>query len=397
MGRSVGLALSAFVIMSGVAHAEPWTRSFVVDWLEPAFFHDGPENDNIAAGSDCPEGTANRPSWEKALKTAWRDDKQIAFYLDAENAPDLKRIIRFRGPNYEDVWANPTLAPDLGGLPPVSGNVGYGFNLDGKGKPSDFSTPEGGKGVDNNYYRAAGCWVSYRGPAYHSQRGVGINGYMRDGLYTIVVVVSGNKDPMNDDGATLAFYQSKDRIVKDANGQVARDASFAIKPTLRTQSIVKVQVKDGVVETQVPQEIRLRDEAWNSSIPDQLLLSQGQLRLQMKEDGGFEGYLGGYRDWKLMYKRQAVPARDTETLQGIDLPSFYYALERHADGDPDPQTGKFRQISTAYRIRAVPAFVLTPDYASIVDVPKVFDGELPSAVAGNAPKGQGAAGANGGE
>jgi hypothetical protein len=303
--------------------------------------------------------------------------------MDAEHASELKRIIRFRGPNYEDVWAHPTLAPDIGGLPPVSGVIGLGFNLDGKVKATDFTTPDGLKGIDNNYYRAAGCWVSYRGAPYHSQRGLGINGYMRDGLYTIVVVVSGEKDLMNDDNATLAFYQSKDKIVKDANGQVARDVSYAIKPTTRTSSIVKVTVVNGVIETSLPQEIRLRDEAWNSAIPDQLKLDQGQLRLNIKADGGFEGYLGGYRPWKLMYKRQAIPARDTETLQGIDMPSFYYQLERFADADPDPATGKNREISTAYRIRAVPAYVLTPDYSKVVEIPQVFSEEPPVKLAQN--------------
>lgn len=396
--KRAALLASSVLVLTPLAHAETWSRSFVVDWLEPAFFHDGPENDNIAPGSDCPQGTANRPSWEKALKTAWRNESEIAYYMDAEHAADLKRIIRFRGPNYEDVWANPTLAPDLGGLPPVSGGTGYGFNLDGKTKPTDFSSPEGERGIDNNYYRAAGCWVSYRGPAYHSQRGVGINGYMRDGLYTIVIVVSGEGDPMNDPNATLAFYESKDRIVKDANGQVARDASFAVKPTDRTQSIISVKVKNGVIETAAPQEIRLRDEAWNRAIPDQLLLAQGQLRLKISEDGGFEGYLGGYRPWKLMYKRQAIPARDTETLQGIDLPSFYYALQRHADWDPDPATGENRQISTAYRIRGVPAFVLTPDYKEVVRTPRPFGDEPPKLASAGSSKTAGAApGADGGE
>jgi len=381
MRRSAWLALGALLFASAEANAAPWSRSYVVDWLEPAFLHDGPENDNIAAGKDCPAGTAIRPEMAKSLKTPWRTDEQVKYYLDAESAADLKRVLRFRGPNYEDVWANPTLAPDLGGLPPVSWNTGEGFNLDGKVKPTDFTSPEGVKGIDNNYYRAAGCWVSYRGAPMRSQRGVGINGYMRDGLYTIVVVMSGNKDPMNDDDVTLAFYQAKDKIPKDANGQVARDASFAIKPTIRTQSLVKVKIANGVVETRMPQEIRLRDEAWNSSIPDQLKLDQGQLRLEIKEDGSFAGFLGGYRPWKLMYKRQAVPARDTETLQGIDMPSFYYQLERYADADPDPVTGKNRQISTAYRIRAVPAFVLTPDYKQVVTVPRIYDTEAPAQVA----------------
>src|SRR5579871_484186 len=137
MKHALWLALPAAFLACGSASAAPWSRAYVVDWLEPAFFHDGSETDNIAPGADCPAGTAIRPSWEKALKTPWRDDKEIAYYLDAEHASELKRVIRFRGPNYEDVWANPTLAPDLGGLPPVSGSIGYGFNLDGKVKATD--------------------------------------------------------------------------------------------------------------------------------------------------------------------------------------------------------------------------------------------------------------------
>lgn len=364
-------ALSAWGV-PGLAMAEPWSKAFVVDWLEPAFFHGGPLHDNPAPGTDCPAGTMAAHGWKKVLKTRWRTDQDILHYLEAESRPDLQRVLRFRGPNYEDVWANPTLAPDLG-MTPVSGNIGLGFNLDGQVKPTDFTTPDGEKGIDNNFYRAAGCWASYRGTAYESQRAVGINGYMRDGLYTILIVISGNKDPMNDDDVTFAFYQAKDRIVKDAQGQVARDASFAILPTTRTQSLLKAKITNGVIETREPQEIRLRDEAWNSRIPDQLQLTGGQMRLRLKPDGGLEGFFGGYREWKAHYKKQAVPGRDTETNQGLDLPSFYYALERYADADPDPVTGKNRRISTAYRLRAVPAFVLTPDASEVVSVPQVFD------------------------
>ena len=295
--------------------------------------------------------------------------------------------MRWRGPNLEDVWAHPTAGPDLHALPPVSWNSGLGFNLDGKVKDTDFTSPDGEKGIDNNYYRAAGCWVSYRGAPYKSQRGIGINGYMRDGLYTILIVLSGRQDPMNDDEATLAFYQSKDKIVKDNQGQVAHDASFAILPTSRTQSLVKVSVKNGVIETTSPQELRLRDEAWNASIPDQLLLTGGKLRFKIKEDGGLEGYIGGYQSWKALYKKQAIPARDTETNQGLDLPSFYYALERYADADPDPVTGKNRRISAAYRLRAVPAFVLTPDYGKPVTVAQYFDpANQPRLAQNNAPR-----------
>lgn len=350
-----------------------WSRSYVVDWLEPAFFHGAPKGEVTAPGADCPKGTAPSVGFRKMLTTRWRPVEQTEHYVRAENRGDLQRVMRFRGPNYENVYENPTLAPDLG-LPPVTGKIAYGFDLDGSPKTGGFSSPEGAPGIDNGYYRAAGCWASYRGPAYGSQRGIGINGYMRDGLYTIVIVMSGEQDPMNDDNVTFAFYQSKDRIVKDAAGKVARDATFAIEPTVRTQSLVKARIRDGVVETVGPSEIRLRDEAWNARMPDQLQLTQGRFRFALTPDGGLEGYFGGYRDWKVLYKKQAVNGRDTETNQAIDLPSFYYALQRHADADPDPKTRKNRRISTAYRLRAVPAFVTTPDGTQVVTAPRVFDG-----------------------
>lgn len=368
---ALGIGLAA---LGGQAQAGSWSKSFVVDWLEPAFYYGGPANDLLAPGSDCKAGTAIRPDLMKVLLTPWRDPAVIPFYEDAESHAELLRILRFRGPNFEDVWANPTLAPDYGGLPPVDGNLSYGFNLDGRVKSTDFKTPEGGAGIDNNYYRAAGCWVSYRAPAYQGERPLSNNGHMRDGMYTILVVISGEKDPNNDDNATLAIYASKDRIIKDANSQVAPDASFAVDPSLRHQSLLKVRVKNGVVETTAPQEIRIRDEAWNNSSPDQLQLTGGHLRFKINADGGFEGYFGGYREWKVLYRRQAVTGRDTETLRGIDLPSFYYALERHADADPDPATGKNRRISTAYRLRAVPAYVLTPDSSKPVLKAQIFDG-----------------------
>lgn len=383
MKRAAWLALSAFALAPGMAHAAPWSKAFVVDWLEPAFLHDGPAHDTVAPGKDCPAGTATNPGWKVELVTKWRDPKEIQYYSDAENRPEGIRAMRFRGPNYEDVWAHPELAPDLHALPAVSWNTGLGFNLDGKVKDTDFTSPDGLAGIDNNYYRAAGCWVSYRGPAYESQRGLGINGYMRDGLYTIVLVLSGNGDPMNDPDATLGIYQSKDKIVKDNQGHVAHDASYSIMPTTRTSSLLKVKVVNGVIETAMPQEIRIRQEAWNSAIPDQLQMTKGQLRLKMKDDGGFEGLIGGYVSWKHLYKQQAVPARDTETNQGIDMPTYYYQLQRYADADPDPKTGQNQRISTAFRLRAVPAFVLTPDYSKIVTIAQAFDEAAPRRLAQN--------------
>lgn len=373
MSRLTAIAATALLLAPLPAHAEHWSKAFVADWLEPAFYYDGPKADFLGPGSDCPKGTSLGPDVMDLLKTLWRGQDELTYYKDAENHPDMLRVLRFRGPKFEDVWANPTTVADTHTLPPVSGNVGYGFDLDGKVKPADFTSPDGIKGIDNNYYRAAGCWLSYRAPAFNGERPLSNNGHMRDGLYTILIVISGDQSPTDDDNATLAFYQSPDKIVKDSGGQVAHDASFAIQPSLRNQSVLKAKIHNGVVETTSPQEIRVRDEAWNSGSPDQIQLTQGQFRFKLGADGGLEGLFGGYRDWKVLYRRQSASARDTETLRGISLPDFYYALERYADADPDPVTGKNRRISVAYHLRAVPAFVLTPDYSQAVQTARLFD------------------------
>jgi hypothetical protein len=375
------LTAAAIATAASAAHAAPWSRAYVVDWMEPAFFHGGDKMDNASSGTDCPDGTTKPVGWQKVFKTPWRSEADVQYYIHPERRPELQRALRFRGPNFEDVWAQPWLAPDFG-MPEVKGDVAYGFDLDGNDKTGGFRSPDGSvRGVDNGYYKVGGCWVSYRGQPRTSQRGIGINGYMRDGLYTIVIVLSGSGDPMNDGDATLAFYESQDRIVKDSLGRVARDATFTVKPEITTQSLIPVTIRNGVVETKGPSEIRLRDEAWNSRTPAQMQLTRGRLQLKMTDDGGLEGYFGGYRDWKRLYQNQAINARDGETNQGIDMPSFYYSLKRNADADPDPVTGENRRISVAYSLRAVPSFVMTPDGKRVVTAPEVFDRNAPTQLA----------------
>jgi hypothetical protein len=72
--------------------------------------------------------------------------------------------------------------------------------------------------------------------------------------------------------------------------------------------------------------------------------------------------MGGYRDLRDLYAHDTFA--QTGALQGVrdreDHVSLYYALRRNADGMPDSRTGQNWGISTAYRIHAVPAFVIDP-------------------------------------
>ena len=127
--------------------------------------------------------------------------------------------VAYRGYKKEiETYVNPW-ATDDPGQPQVTSRIGDGFNLDGKIKADDFVSPDGEKGIDNNLYRAWGCDAPWRGNG-NATLDLRANDKMQEGLYTMVIRVSGNQDPMNDSDATVEIGYSPDKIVKDARGGI---------------------------------------------------------------------------------------------------------------------------------------------------------------------------------
>jgi hypothetical protein len=103
----------------------------------------------------------------------------------------------FRGKDRANVYIHPESTPDPG-LTPVTGTIGEGLDLDGNRK-NGFTTPSGETGIDNEFYRTLGCWLTYRGPARQASTSLSRNDEMRNGGWTVVVVLAGaGNDPMND-------------------------------------------------------------------------------------------------------------------------------------------------------------------------------------------------------
>ena len=158
------------------------------------------------------------------------------------------RAIAYRG--YKrgiETYVNP-LAADDPGEPEVTSRIGDGFNLDGKIGPDDFVSPDGEKGIDNALYRAWGCDAPWRGNG-NATLDLRANDKMQEGLYTMVIRVSGNQDPMNDSDATVEIGYSPDKIVKDARGGIAVDYSYRILQSAQYTKL-KAKIKNGVVETE---------------------------------------------------------------------------------------------------------------------------------------------------
>jgi len=355
------------------ATAQAWTKTYQISWIEPAMYYGGPESGSpVAAGADCPNGVQTM-DWVKILTPAY-SQADIAKITDPEySRPMFLSHLGFRGPNKEWVYESPTSVPDPG-MMLVTGKIADGFDLDNNSK-TGFTGPDGTAGVDNVYYKLLGCTDYYRGKVRQSYRAKSTN----DGMslvMSLVLVVSGDKDPMNDENATVGIYASQDRPMKDAAGELMPDFSYQVDPA--DQTIFKAKVVNGVIESVDRPTISIRYNARVMPSKIKTILYQGKVRIEPQPDGTMRGMLAGYVDLRSLYKEMTVSnyvttASQTENLGHINLPGLFYAMRREADGLPDPATGKNRGISSAFRMELIPAFVIDPKDGKPVRVAQLFE------------------------
>jgi len=397
MGQRLLLSAMAMTMVGGTAlptAAAPWSRGFVVGAYEYAFRYGGrpdfSRGAEIEPGVDCPHGStihlANPDQTRIAIgRQKWRSQQEVDWVtappgVEKVNTPGLtRRHIWARAMSYRgykrgiETYVNPW-ATDDPGQPEVTSRIGDGFNLDGKVGDKDFISPDGERGIDNALYRAWGCDAPWRGGG-NATLDLRANDKMLEGLYTMVIRVSGNQDPTNDSDAVLEIGYSPENIVKDARGGIATDYSYRIlKSSLYTK--LKAKVKNGVVETEQVDHLHSPRIAWFYDQTGDTNFRQGKVRLNIAADGhNATGLIGGYRDWRDLYAENtfAQDGGQQGTREHEDAVSLYYALRRNADGIYNERTGRFDGISTVYRIKASAAFVMDPD--APMDVPKLAQEE----------------------
>ena len=380
--KTASLSLAALAL-SQIALAD-WTKSYVIEWNEPAM-HYGAETGVIDPGSDCPAGSNPEPDWIQVLVDAGYTEKEARWLRDPSHPFRIpnhgQNQMAFRGENRQNIYMHPESTPDPG-LNPVAGIIGEGLDLDGN-LNNGFTSPEGETGIDNEFYRTLGCWMTYRGPARQSASALSKNDEMRNGSWTIVIVVAGEgNDPMNDNNVTVGFYNSKDPMVKDANGNIARDYTFSIAPDKKFEAIFKAKTIGGdIISTQAMDEVWMRDPSYTR----ELQLLKAKIKLTMQEDGSLTGLVAGYRPWFPIY-RGWVEARGSviEQLTWVQLPAVYYALKRNADYRPAGAKDN-THISFALRVDAIPAYVVTPEadarlakVVSYKDIAPPSEGRIPA-------------------
>lgn len=394
----IGKRLTICVLTPGLAlglaplpaTAAPWSRGFVVGSYEYAFRYGGRADFTRAGeaepGVDCPHGSTQfmaTPEQTKAqiARPAWRTKQEVDWItappgLDKSKTPGLtRRHIWARAMSYRgyargiETYVNPWAAEDPG-EPEVVSRIGDGFNLDGKIGPKDFISPDGERGIDNALYRAWGCDAPWRGNG-NATLDLRANDKMGEGLFTMVIRVSGNQDPMNDSDAVVEIGYSPDKIVKDSRAGIATDYSYRILKSGQYTRL-KAKIKNGVVETEQVEHLHAPRIAWFYDQTGDANFARGKIRLILAPDGlSASGLIGGYRDWRDLYAENtfAQDGGQQGTREHEDAVALYYALRRNADGMWNAATRRFDGISSAYRLKMTSAYVVDP--GTPMEIPKL--------------------------
>ena len=258
----------------------------------------------------------------------------------------------------------------------------YGIDLDGqnsraKGKPApgtcahdDLVGMNGERGIDNQFYRLVGCTKSYQstGPA---------NTWtieMHTGSWGILITLAGVDDIRNDDSVEVVFAANADPIELSPNREPLANATYAMQQDPRFRGKTRGRIKEGVLTTD-PVDVRVHKIT--NSIYLERILTEARAQMTLSKDGVLEGYLAGYTPVEDLYNfeygfrngknAKGEPANPRATIGSANgragtltytCNGVYHAMHELADGQPDPKTGKCTSISTQYRIKAIPAFVV---------------------------------------
>jgi hypothetical protein len=234
-----------------------------------------------------------------------------------------------------------------------------GVNLDGKVDADDFTSPDGVKGIDNQFFRVIGCVGSYRDVA-----ALMVTKWRVDNAFNRVVIELTDVDDLtNDDDVTVTTYRGLSPMLPDATGSdYMPGASQKLDMRFGKDFITtfKGKIVDGVLTTDPADYLMPYQALSNIST---LLFRGLKFDLRLTEDRA-EGYMGGYIDLASWHaQRQQSISTHHQSYGQEPAPTFYKTLHRLADGYPD-QAGQNTAISGALHVRFTQVFIDRPARAT---------------------------------
>lgn len=293
-------------------------------------------------------------------------------------------------PNGQNTCMNPeAAAPDPNWRTVDAPNVpAYGIDLDGqdshaKGKPApgtcahdDFHGFNGERGIDNQFFRVVGCSRSYQPTGQSWDNTI----ELRTGSWGVLITLDGVNDIRNASNVKVGIYASADPIQLSPTRDPVTFATYSPMQDPRFRANTRGRIVNGVLTTQ-PVDVRFYKVT--NSMYIERVLRHARLQVTVSPTGVLEGYLAGYAPVEAIYDHQYAYRSATDG-HGSPAPlrlrsgsangnafvnnhtcnGAYHALLAAADGDPDA-SGHCTSISTQYRIRAIPAFVVDTATTSV--------------------------------
>jgi hypothetical protein len=307
----------------------------------------GPVGSMILA-TDNPAGGLKLGESEEALK----------LLSDAEHEAKIR--IR-RDPNRHTICNNPADYKGVGFHTIEHAGTGSGLNLDGTsdGAPTattcahkKFTGVDGTPGVDDQFWRVAGCIAVYR------NGGLDWDSSIRTGDWAVLMEISAPKGGGPDGDVDVNFYSSKDSVTLDAAGKIPPGLSLEYIDDPQLIAKTHGRIDHGVLTTE-PTDFTYKYD--NQIVHERWAFEGARFRLQMLPDGGLKGQMGAYADADKFYGYTVKPQTiDGANANNIDCPGFYAALHTLADGHRDPKTGACSALSVAFDLQAIPAFIIHP-------------------------------------
>ena len=326
------------------------TRGYVISMVHTATYGDT---------DTCPQGDNGGLADLKTRRLVQRgfsEDEAIFILANGGVDRDGNRVELTQLPRFNGQEVNPGNVPVLASdsqIHTAQGRFSHGFNLNGRVEPDAFEDPDSGeRGVDNQLWRALGCFEVYRirRPVRPYNEDIAWDTAL-DSMPAWLMSVSG-PDLERDGEVRVTFDRALNVAMRDARGGVLSGATYVIDTDPRSHSEFRGRIENQVLTIE-PGDFSMQGESQFYAI---LRFTQTRLRLEMADDGSASGIIGGYQPWRDYFHYLAI--RGEENAQ-VDLAGVFYALKRLADDAPDPWTGENRAISAAYWLEAIPAFHAT--------------------------------------
>lgn len=345
LGVAIGLALTGFAGSGSAApkEASPVLENGVIGYVMTervwAVYEtkDGKE--------ECPQGfnDGNREEFKKLFPEDGTQRTVVETQLKREGEQWHPQTATYKMPYKE-----------------VQGKISYGLNLDGKIDADDFISPEGEKGIDNQLYRANGCIAGYRegGSFAHFE-----NLFMKSSEDSRVLIeITGVDDLHNDDDVTITTYRGLENLLTDATGDAfvpGGTQRIDMRWGKRYISKAKGKIVDGTLLSEPMDTLLI---PWGRGVSYQYQVFRGaRFKLKLTPETA-EGLLAGYADVDsyTLRKNEGWSTHHQSYGQFSSI-SQRQAMNRLADGYPDPKTGKNTAISSAMRVKFTQVFIQRPE------------------------------------